>query len=214
MADTIEDLLSELESEDDGYDLTFGRARSRAAAEAYAKPVDLVVTAVEIPADNNSPLPAGERRRLGMELFRTLHTKKPEIGAIFVTDHVDDAIDSFSRTEHVPLAPEGENFRENLRLAASQVLGPPRPRRAILTITLGKDHCSYEFQSEGAKRGSRYPLVIDADQLNELVEESRSVHVKDGTWPGALQRLGESSPNGCSAGPLQTWSFATRSTNG
>lgn len=191
----IEDLLSEL---GDAYDLSIKWARSRAVAEQHAatKPIDLIVTALEIAADDNSPLGAGEQRRLGMELVRTLRTKFPGLPAIIVTDHVDDEVSDFTQSEGTSLAREGEKFAGQLKLAVTQLLGPPRPnapQRVVLSISLStdKDKCAYQFQPDGGGVRTGRPFTIEQDKLEDLVKQSRAVHVRESSWVDELKRIGE-----------------------
>lgn len=198
----IIDLLGAL-SESEGYDLSFKTARSRADAEERVRneSMHLVITALEIAADTQSRLGAGEQRRLGMELVGNLRANNLTLPAIIVTDHVDDAVYDFTQSAGTRLAREGEKFADNLKLAVTQLLSSDRqekPGGVVLSISLSKDRarCSYQFQSVGGLPRTAHLLDIDQKRLDALVEQSRDVHVGDHTWEGELRRVGEALADG------------------
>ena len=192
----IEDLLGEL-SESEGYDLSVMRARSRPVAEERARneSIHLVITALEMAADDKSPVGAGEQRRLGMELVRTLRTNMPGLAVIIVTGHVDEEVSDFTQSAGMRLAREGEKFADRLKSAVTQLLGPHQPdtpQRVVLSISLFKDRCTYQFQPEGgdARVGQTLP-AIGQEQLKSLAEWSRDVDVGEKRWIRTLKLVGE-----------------------
>ena len=134
-----------------GHDVSVTWAKTRMAAEQEAreeKPIDLVVTALEIPADDKPSAGAGEQRRQGLELVRRLRAVSPGMSAILITSQVDNDVFAFAQSARVGLVMEGRDFwdqliakvNEYLRLhlsPRSQVVStwrlPCRPRRGATT---------------------------------------------------------------------------------
>jgi CheY-like chemotaxis protein len=211
-------MLDELSDSDQGFDIAERRATSRAAAEskAVSEPVDLLITALEIPADDKSFVGVGEQRRLGMELVRTLRGKTPKMKAIIVTGHVDDEVFEFAQSDGMGLVLEGEKFGRQLTSTVKRLLRPAdpkpptdddrkspkpadpvppvpaRPRRAVLSISLSRDlsRCSYQFQDDRGAPRTAQPFDLTPDLLERLVHRS-SVHVKDPGWEYELKDVGE-----------------------
>jgi hypothetical protein len=195
--DTIEDQLNDM-ADIIGHALSFKRAKTRAQAEAYAaaKPIDLVVTALEIAADDTSPMSAGDQRSLGLELVKTLKSKMPEIRAIIVADNIVDPADlaPLEKTEWVQ---QGEPFHDSLKSAAERLLGSaPQPDELplVLSISLSKDkdRCSYWFQDGSASYRSN-PLDIDPAKLARLVDKTGmlGLHVNESSWELEFVDLGD-----------------------
>jgi hypothetical protein len=195
----IEDLIAELKNE--GLELRrVGWAKTRSAAERQirTKPADLIVTALEIAADDKSPVAAGEQRGLGLELVRSLRNKPPPgtpfgIRAVIVTGNLDYEATNFAQSEAVELAAEGDKFGENLKSAIRNAFGLPRSLRVNPSISLSTDktNCTYIFQVEGSDLAPPKPLQIETDRLEELVEEFRYIDVRNPAWQGSLTRLGQ-----------------------
>jgi CheY-like chemotaxis protein len=174
--------------------LSFRIAKSRAVAEqAGRKGIDLVVTAMEIPADEWSRVGAGEQRKVGIQFVRSLRENNPELPAIIVTDHVDDELSDFTQSANTCLARQGENFERDLHSAVKRLLGsdePQAPQTVVLSISLSNNNvCTYHFQSNGNSLVTGQ-LDIHRERLAELVEQSREVHVHETTWEGEFKRIG------------------------
>jgi CheY-like chemotaxis protein len=198
----VHNMLGELGDGDAGFDIAERRATSLAAAESKAasEPVDLLITALEIPADDKSFVGVGEQRRLGIELVRTLRAKTPDMKAIIVTGQVDNDVYEFSQSDGIGLVLEGQKFGPLLTSTVKRLLGPTnqvppapgRPRRVVLSISLSRDlsRCSYQFQEDGGAPRTAQPFDLTPDLLERLVHRS-SVHVKDPGWEYELKDVGE-----------------------
>src|SRR5215472_14762766 len=106
---TIIGLLNEIKSQ--GYRLSEKWARTATEAEQSfpaAEPVDLVITAVEIPEGTEPSAGAGEERRRGLELVRRFRALNPEMAAILVfAGQLDNDFYAFTQSECCGLVVEG-----------------------------------------------------------------------------------------------------------
>ncbi|WP_315703050.1 MULTISPECIES: CHAT domain-containing protein [unclassified Bradyrhizobium] len=181
-----------------GYDLHWQGAKTRKAAEAQASSerVDLIITALEIAADEKSPLGAGEQCRLGIALVKTLRSKASKVvRAIIISHHIDDELAEFTRLPATDWAKEGGGFAGSLMSAAERLLGAPQPDNppCVLSISLSrdKDRCKYQFQEVGAMPHTACPLSIDVKALERLIEKTSRLHVKEACWEAEFKEIGE-----------------------
>src|SRR5215468_7115811 len=82
-----------------------------------AEPVDLVITAVEIPEGTKPSVAAGEQCRRGLELVRRFRALSPGMATILVfAGQVDNDLYAFTKSEGgCGLVVEGRDFPENLK---------------------------------------------------------------------------------------------------
>lgn len=181
-----------------GIAVTSRRARSQAEARARAgeDEFDLIITETEIPPGDMPTDAAGERVHRGLTTIRELREKRPDLEAILITGHVDDAVFEFSQTEDVGLVREGGGFREGLEAQIRERLGGETSTGKNcfdLEIALAPDGagCSYQFQQEGQPCHTSRRLSVDTDELLKLVRKSRRVHIDEPEWEEDLREIGE-----------------------
>jgi hypothetical protein len=192
----IEELLDEIR-ESEGYDLSWSHAKTQRDAEHKAgpgKPLELIVTSLEIPEDNKPSAGAGEQHRRGLKLIRDLLHANPGMAAILITGQADNEVVAFTQSERVGLVQEGAGFKDQLEAEIARHLGshkPETPRRVDLEISLSTDQgCSCRFH-KGGRTLFEGPLDVDRARLRHLVEDSRDVRVDNHRWEKDLRLVGE-----------------------
>jgi CheY-like chemotaxis protein len=195
----IQNWLSDL-GDREGYYFRVWHETSRAAAEEKAatrektkdKPFDLVITALEIAADESSPLAVGQQCRLGLELVRTLRSMSPELRAVIVTGRMDNELADFALQSKgtVTWAREGQEFENQLKLAVTGLLGTKKaPPQGIVSIFLSREGCWACLEEVGRGAGNPWPLEIKADNLQRLLLRS-DVDVHKPNWEPLLMDVG------------------------
>src|SRR5215471_18054111 len=137
---TIIGLLNEIKSQ--GYRLSEKWAKTAMEAEQSfpaAEPVDLVITAVEIPEGTKPSAGAGEQCRRGLELVRRFRALSPGMATILVfAGQLDNDLFAFTQSEGCcGLVMEGKGFQENLTSEIIKHVGrhkPKAPSRVNLEI--------------------------------------------------------------------------------
>jgi hypothetical protein len=196
---TIQDLVDEIRSR--GYCLSRKRAKTAMEAEqsfSATEPVDLVITAVEIPEGTKASAGAGEQCRRGLELVRRFRALSPGVATILVVAGVDDDLFAFTQSEgRCALVVEGKGFEENLRNEIIQYVRPHKPdARVNLDITLSeRGYSYYQFQPEGQLPGKPHLLTLTSSKLTELVDKSRGIDIDNPAWMEELRLLGENLSN-------------------
>ena len=205
---TIIGLLNEIKSQ--GYRLSEKWAKTAIEAEQSfpaAEPVDLVITAVEIPEGTKPSVGAGEQCRRGLELVRRFRALSPGLATILVfAGQLDNELFAFTQSECCGLVVEGKGFQENLTNEIIKHVRPHKPEapsRVNLEINLSTEpgYSYYQFQPEGQLPGKSHPLTVTPSVLKELVdkslriEESLRVDIDNPAWKEELRRLGEDLAN-------------------
>ena len=178
-------------------------AKNQAAAESQAKEaqIDLVITALEIAAGERPQEGAGEESKRGIALIRGLRVTRPAMAAILIiTGNVDDELQDFTTLEDAGLARAGQQFERHLgsevrRRLATGTIEPPAPKRINIDISLSKEpaNCICTFCSGGQLLLRPVVLTIDAQNLGELVEKSRSIDIGDPghRWKREMREVGK-----------------------
>jgi len=172
-----------------------------------AEPVDLVITAVEIPEGTKPSVGAGEQCRRGLELVRRFRALSPGLATILVfAGQLDNELFAFTQSECCGLVVEGKGFQENLTNEIIKHVGPHKPEapsRVNLEINLSTEpgYSYYQFQPEGQLPGKSHPLTVTPSVLKELVDKSRRIEeslrvdIDNPAWKEELRRLGENLAN-------------------
>jgi hypothetical protein len=202
MRRAIEDILDDVLGRK-GHTLWSSGATSLREAERKAdpsEPLNLVVSSLEIPEDDQPLEGAGEQHRHGLELVRSLRGARPGMAAIIITGHVDDEVFDSLRKEDVGLVREGAAFKDQLHAEITRYLSPHEPeerRRIDLEIALSPDEGSLWWFNEGGMDLGRGPLLVNRARLRDLVIDSRDIRIggdsrlRNGHRGEDLQRLEE-----------------------
>jgi len=195
MLDQIGDLLSDLSARPE-FDLVYwsGRTLADALKKLSKGPFDLLVTALDIAADDASPVAAGESGRRGLDLVHILRSAAPQLQSIIVTGKSMGAAAPDKSIEKTQWVDEGQAFGEELTATVTHVLESHpavSPSQVELWISLSHSGCSYQFLPDGEKPSPFRPIDMDDNKLKSFVDLSRLLHVKEPTWEIELKSLGE-----------------------
>jgi hypothetical protein len=157
---------------------------------------DLVVTHIDIPADDGSLVTEGDC--LGIDLLKWMLTTRLEIPTILIVSSLFPELTSllleFPKTI---LICEGLNFYDDLVRAAETALGGAVTRpdnrylNVILTLDDAKHSWTYELKGEGFQYLKPGVLGIDAKEFADLARRSRQVPKLGDEWRAEFRKLGE-----------------------
>lgn len=189
----IQDLLEEI-AKAQGLDLAVVRAKSQSRAEQAVggDDLDLLVSSLEIPENDQVSAAAGEQQRRGLALVRKLRAGSKRPAAILITGHIDDAVFAASQSEGIGLVLDGGGFAAGLEKqvrahlleaqARSKDVKVEPPERVDLEISLKEQGCYYQFQREGKPAGEVHLLSVNAKKLATWVADAKD-------WADTCQRF-------------------------